>query len=150
MNSTLNPPRRETYAEAMAPFTLEDWACLIGRVAMGALFLWSGFGKLAHMAPTVANMQAHGMPAADLLVWPVAFFELAVAAMMLAGWRIRWAALGMLAFTLFATLIFHAFWSVPPGQVASQQIHFLKNLAIMGGLLFAFAHGAGRIAMDTE
>jgi putative oxidoreductase len=28
-------------------------------------------------------------------------------------------------------------------------IHFLKNLAIMGGLLYAAVYGAGRLSMDA-
>jgi len=115
---------------------------------LAALFLWSGYGKLAHSAGTIGYMAAYGMPAADILVWPVALVEVLGGAMLLLGWKARWAALALIVFTLPATFIFHAYWSVPADQVMNQQIHFMKNLAILGGLLSVFAHGSGDHALD--
>jgi len=51
---------------------------------------------------------------------------------------------------LSATLIFHAYWSVPADQVMNQQNEFAKNLAIVGGLLLVLAHGSGRYALDKS
>ncbi len=70
--------------------------------------------------------------------------------MLALGWKARWAALVLIVFTVPATFIFHAYWGVPADQVMNQQIHFMKNLAIVGGLLSVFAHGAGRLALDRE
>jgi len=42
----------------------------------------------------------------------------------------------------------HRYWSVPADQMQNQQIHFMKNVAIAGGLLFVFARGARRYAID--
>ena len=128
--------------------SLPDLASAIGRIGLALLFLWSGYGKFAHSAGTIGYMQAYGMPAADLLVWPVALVEVFAGLALVLGWKTRWAALALIAFTLPATFIFHAYWGVPADQVMNQQIHFLKNLAIVGGLLSVFAHGAGRYALD--
>jgi putative oxidoreductase len=128
--------------------SLYDWADLIGRIGLASLFLLSGYGKFAHAAGTIKYMQAYGMPAADILVWPVALVEVVAGAMLALGWNPRWAALALIVFTVPATLVFHAFWSVPADQFMNQQIHFMKNLAILGGLLSVFAHGAGRYAID--
>jgi putative oxidoreductase len=114
------------------------------------LFLWSGYGKLAHVAPTVAFIQAYGLPAADLLIWPVILLELAGGAMLGFGWKARWAALALALYTVVAGLIFHAYWSVPAAEAMNQQIHFMKNLAIAGGLLAMFAHGSGRYGLDKS
>ena len=119
---------------------LSDWAEALGRVGLALLFLWSGYGKLAHMDGNIAYMKAYGMPAAELLIWPVALLELAAGAMVALGWRTRLAALALAAFTVPAMFIFHAYWSVPADQALNQQIHFMKNLAILGGLLFVFAY----------
>lgn len=127
-----------------------DWASLIGRLGLAALFLWSGYGKLAHSAGTVGYMTAYGMPAADILVWPLALVEVFAGAMLALGWKTRWAALALIVFTLPATFIFHAYWSVPADQIMNQQIHFMKNLAILGGLLSVFAHGSGGYALDRR
>jgi putative oxidoreductase len=93
-------------------------------------------------------MKAYGMPAAEVLIWPAALFELVAGAMLILGWKARWAALALAAYTVIATLIFHAYWNVPADQVLDTQTHFMKNVAIVGGLLFVFAHGPARFAIE--
>ena len=127
-----------------------DWTALVGRLALAVLFLWSGYGKLAHMDGNVAYMSAVGLPAAALLIWPVLVVELLGGAMLLAGWKARWAAAVLAIFTAVATLLFHAYWNVPADQALNQQIHFMKNIAIIGGLLGVLAHGSGRFAFDRR
>ena len=129
---------------------LTDAASLLGRLALAALFLWSGYSKFAYMAANVGYMQAYGVPAADILIWPAALVEFGAAAMLVLGVKVRWAALALIVFTLPATFIFHAYWGVPADQALNQQIHFMKNIAIVGGLLSVFAHGAGRFALDRS
>jgi len=127
---------------------LMGWAEVVGRVGLAVLFLWSAYTKFAYMAPTVAYMKAYSMPAAELLIWPAALLELGAGAMLLLGWKTRWAALALMLFTLVSMFIFHAYWGVPADQMQNQQIHFMKNLAIAGGLLFVFARGSGRFGFD--
>lgn len=76
--------------------------------------------------------------------------EVLVAAALLLGWRTRWAALILAVFTAATALIFHNFWAMPAEQQMMQSISFWKNMAIVGGLLFVAAHGAGPLAMDTR
>jgi putative oxidoreductase len=127
---------------------LMDWADVLGRVGLAALFLWSAYTKFAYMDANVAYMKAYGMPAAELLIWPAALLELGAGAMLVLGWKTRWAAIALALFTLVSMLIFHAYWSVPADQVQNQQIHFMKNLAIAAGLLIVFARGSGRYGLD--
>jgi putative oxidoreductase len=127
-----------------------DWAALLGRIALALIFLWSGYGKFADVAGTVGYMNAYHLPVAGVLVWPAALIELAAAAMLLAGWKVRWAALALAAYTLLSAAIFHNFWAVPPDQVLNQTIHFMKNIAILGGLLQVYAFGAGRYALGRR
>ena len=124
---------------------------LAARLLIAPLFLIAGYGKLTGKAGTIAYMQAHGVPLAELLVWPAAIAEVGGGLLLLLGWQARWAALVLAAFTAAATPLFHAFWSEADPTVAYQQaLHFWKNLAIMGGLLFAAAHGPGRFALDRQ
>ena len=85
---------------------------------------------------------------AGLLIWPAALLELIAGAMLAFGWKARWAAIALALFTLVSMFIFHAYWSVPADQVQNQQIHFMKNLAIIGGLLVVFARGSGRYGLE--
>jgi putative oxidoreductase len=130
--------------------SLFDWAGVIGRLGLALLFLWSGYEKVAHPASTVAYMQSYGVPAADVLMWPALLLELVGGAMLVLGWKARWVALALAGYTFAATFVFHAYWSVPADQVMNQQIHFMSNLAIAGGLLLVFAHGSGRYALDKS
>ena len=115
--------------------SLFDWANTVGRIGLASLFLWSGYDMFAHMASEVTLMQAYGLPAANLLIWPVGLLELVAGAMLVFGWKARWAALALIVVTVVSTFIFHAYWSVPADQVMDQQNNFMKNLAIVGGLL---------------
>jgi len=127
-----------------------DWAALLGRIGLALIFLWSGYGKLADIPNTVGYMNAYHVPMANVLVWPAAFLELIGAAMLLAGWKARWGALALAAFTIVSAVIFHNFWAAPPDQALNETIHFMKNVAIMGGLLQVFAFGAGHYAVDRR
>jgi len=88
------------------------------------------------------------MPAAELLIWPAAAFEIVAGAMLVLGWKTRWAALALAGYTAIAAFVFHRYWSVPADQMLDQQTHFMKNVAIMGGLLFVFAHGSARFSVE--
>ena len=127
---------------------LTDWVSTLGRVGIAALFLWAGYGKLVGMDGNVGYMKAYGLPAPELLIWPALLVELVGGALILIGWKARWAALALIVFTIPAIFIFHAYWAVPADQVLNQQIHFMKNVAILGGLLYVFAFGSGRLALD--
>jgi len=102
------------------------------------------------MAANVAYMKAYGLALAEVLIWPVALFELFAGLMLVVGWKARWAALALAVYTAIAGLIFHAYWSVPADQVLNTQTHFMKNVAIIGGLLFVFAHGPGRFSLERS
>ncbi len=125
-----------------------DWADVLGRVALAVLFLWSAYTKFAFMDANIGYMKAYGVPAAEVLIWPAALLELVAGAMLALGWKARWAAAALALFTFVSMLIFHAYWSVPADQVQNQQIHFMKNVAIIGGLLAVLARGCGRYAVE--
>jgi len=116
---------------------------LLGRILLAVLYLVSGFGKITGYAATVAYMQSMGVPAWTLPL--VIVLELGGAVAITAGWKTRLVALLMAVFTLLAALVFHHDLQDP-----TQQVMFLKNLAITGGFLLLVAHGAGRISLDTR
>jgi putative oxidoreductase len=112
---------------------------LLGRVLLAAVFLFSAVGKILDPSGTRAMMESFGMPAAGPLLVAAIFVEVAGAILLLTGRAARWGALLLALFLIPTTLIFHtAFWD------RSQLAHFLKNLAIIGGLLQVIAFGGGR------
>ncbi len=128
--------------------TSHDSVLLLSRVAMSAIFLPSGFQKLTHLAAFAGSLTQHGVPEAALLAPIGACVEFFGALLILTGTRLRWAALLMALFTGIAALISHRFWELADAARANQQIHFMKNIAMIGGFLSLFVAGAGAYSVD--
>ena len=90
------------------------------------------------------------MPLPQLAAIGAIIIELGGGIMLVLGWKTRLAAMALFLFTGLAALIFHNFWAAAPDQAQNQMIHFMKNLAIMGGMLFVMVHGAGALSLDKE
>ena len=129
---------------------LQNAFLLAGRVLLAALFVVSGVGKIGSFAGTAGYMASAGLPFVDALLVLTIAVELGGGLLLVVGWKARWAALVLFLFLIPTTLIFHAFWSAPAAQAAMQQIQFLKNLAIMGGMLLLGASGPGAWALERS
>ena len=123
--------------------TLYKFAELGGRVFLAAIFLLSGLGKIGQYAGTQAYMASAGVPG-QLLALVIAL-EIVGAVAIVIGWHTRFAALALAGFTLVAGLLFHANFQ---DQIA--MIMFMKNIAIIGGFMLLFVHGAGAWSLDAR
>jgi putative oxidoreductase len=121
---------------------------LAGRILLAAVFLIAGSRKLMGVAASAAYFGKLGFPMPEVMVWVAIAVEIGGALLLILGWKARWAALLLALFTLIATFAAHRFWLVDAAQYANQMNHFLKNLAIVGGLLFVAAAGAGALSVD--
>jgi putative oxidoreductase len=128
----------------------EQFGPLAGRVLMAYIFVLSGIGKIGNFAGTAGYMASKGMPFAEVLLVGAIAVELVGGIMLVVGWQARWAAAAIFLFMIPTTLIFHAYWAVDPEQVRAQTIQFNKNLAIMGGMLYLMAFGAGPLSLDRR
>ena len=122
-----------------------DTIALIGRLFLAVLFLLSGLSKLAAPAATQAYIAAMGLPAPTLAYFGATAVELIGGVLLLVGFRTRPVAAGLAVFTLLTAVFFHNNFADQ-----NQMIHFMKNIAIMGGLLQVAAFGAGRFALDRR
>lgn len=127
---------------------LQNAAALIGRILLGLIFVMSGFGKITGYAGTAGYMESHGLPLVSLLLPLTILVELGGGLLLIAGWQARWVALVFVLFLIPVTAVFHNPTGLPPAQAQQQTINLLKNLAIMGGMLQVFAHGAGAWSLD--
>jgi putative oxidoreductase len=123
---------------------------LLARILLAIMFLASGISKLTGLEGTAGYIASVGLPAPQLLALGAGVLEVVAAAMLIVGWQARWAALALAAFTLVASVLFHNFWAMPADQAFMQQLMFMKNLAIIGGLLFVFAFGVGSLSLDAR
>jgi len=128
----------------------QPWGLLLGRLLLAYIFVMSGYGKIGGFAGTAKFMASKGMPLIEPLLVASILIELVGGLMLAVGWKARWAAWAIFLFIIPATLIFHAYWAVPPEQAYGQMIHFQKNLAIMGGMLYVALMGPGRLSLDKS
>jgi putative oxidoreductase len=118
---------------------------LAARVLLAFIFILSGWGKFFAIEGTAGYISSVGLPAATLLAWAAAIFELVAGLALLVGFRTRETAWALAAFTLFAGFVFHF---QPSDQM--QMISFMKNLAIAGGFLALGQTGAGSLSLDAR
>jgi putative oxidoreductase len=121
---------------------------VLGRVLLSLIFIVSGFTKVMGFNAAVEYARSHHMPMPIAAISWAILIELIGGAMILLGFRTRLAA-GILAiFLVPATLMFHNFWSYSGAEFQMQMIHFMKNLAIMGGLVSLAACGCQPWSVD--
>src|SRR4051794_20144150 len=123
---------------------------LLGRVLLSAIFVLSGIGKVTGFDSTVGHIADVGLPVPQLLGLGAIAMELGGSAMILLGWKTRWAAGAMLLYTVATALLFHNFWSAPAEMMENQFIHFMKNVSISGGFFYVLAFGAGEWSLDAK
>jgi putative oxidoreductase len=88
-------------------------------------------------------MAKAGMPLATFFLLGAIFIEFVGSMTVLLGYFTRLGTILLLIFLIPTTLIFHTNF-VDPGQ----QIHFMKNVSMFGGLLVLLSAGAGRYSLD--
>jgi len=118
---------------------------LAGRVALSAIFLISGVGKLAAPAATIGYISAAGLPFPRVAYALALLAEIVGGVALIVGYRTRIAAGALAVFCLVTAFAFHSNFADQ-----NQFVHFFKNIAATGGLLQIVAFGAGRFSLDAR
>ncbi len=116
---------------------------LLGRVLIAFIFVGAGWSKIGGYEATAGYMQSMGVPGGLLPL--VIALELGGGLAIIFGFLTRLAALGLAVFSILSAVLFHANFGDQ-----TQQILFLKNIAMAGGFLFLVANGAGRYSLDAK
>jgi len=122
-----------------------DFAALVGRILIAILFIPAGWGKISGFAGTAGYIASKGLPLPEVGAAIAIVVELIGGVLLLVGFKTRWAAAALFLFLIPTTFFFHAFWADP-----SQAVNFWKNVAIMGGMLYVWAFGPGRLSVDRQ
>lgn len=122
---------------------LQDLSAPIGRLFLSMIFIFSGFTKITGYAGTQGYIESMGVP--GMLLPLVILVELIGGLAILLGFKARLAAILLVGFNIVSALIFHQFWIDE-----SQMNPFMKNIAMAGGFLMIFAHGAGAYSIDNR
>jgi len=122
---------------------LHSWAELAARLSLAALFIIAGAGKIPGYEGVAGYMQSMGVPGALLPL--VIGLEIVGGLAIAIGYRTRVAAFLLAGFSFLSAVVFHN-----PIADPAEQTQFLKNLAIAGGFLLLWVHGAGRLSLDAR
>jgi putative oxidoreductase len=118
---------------------------VVARILLSGIFLKSGISHVLDFMGMQQAIMAKGIPtflAAGMSLGGIVLL-LAGGLSILFGYKIRVGAKLLILFLIPATLLFHL-------NLADQmqQIQFLKNLGLMGGLLLLIQTGAGYWSLD--
>ncbi len=121
----------------------------IGRVLLALIFVLAGISKLGAIAATSAHMASAGIPYANDLVWGAVALELGGGILLIVGFLTRLVAAAFFFYLLALAVIFHAYWTMTGAAAHAQHGDFFQHLAMMGGMLYVLAFGAGPYSIDA-
>jgi putative oxidoreductase len=125
-------------------------SAFLGRVLLGLFFLLPGIMKLQDLHGTATEMTAHNVPYVSILMPLAIGAEIAGGLALVLGFRVRFASLMLIGFTAAVNYFMHDFWSLPSELYAMEMQLFIKNLAVIAGLLIVFGLGAGPMRVSRE
>ena len=123
--------------------TLQIFAAPTGRFFLAIMFFMSGLTKISQYAGTQGYMEAMGVPG---FLLPLVILTEAVGGLaIILGWKTKYVAIALAGFTVLSAILFHADFSNQ-----AEMTNFMKNIAIAGGFLTLFVHGAGAYSLDNR
>ena len=135
---------------------------IIGRICLSGIFILAGLNKILNWeaaketilgmlstwsAYSIAPWMSHGLSVVSnnivLFLWIATVFEVLGGILVFFGIGSRFGAFLLILFVIPTTILFHAFWELQPPERDIQVVMFMKNVAILGGLLVVLAFGSG-------
>ena len=134
--------------DGVAASATDVWL-MIGRVALAWVFVASGWGHIFNPAGLAAYLTNLKAPAPELLAWIGLIMEVVIGITLVFGVTTRYGAAVGITFLIVATALAHRYWEFSGPAVAAQYNNFLKNISILGGMLYVFVFGPGRFSLDA-
>jgi putative oxidoreductase len=123
---------------------------VLGRLLLCTIFFMAAVGnKIPHFSDVAKVMESAGVPAPQLLLVGAIVFLLVGSLSVIVGYHARIGAALLLTFLVLASYYFHPFWKLEGQAQQEQMIHFMKNLSMMGAMLFVMANGSGPMSVDS-
>ena len=121
---------------------------LLARIFLSLIFFWEAFDSVKYFKSTKISMTEYGVTwRQDLLLSGAIFFMVFGGVLILTGYRSKLGAALLLLFYIPATFIIYSFWNDPEELYRINSIQFMKNLAIIGGLMMVMVNGAGKYSI---
>ena len=130
---------------------IETTCLLVGRLLLGLYFILPGIQKITDFEAMSAYMQAHDVPLIPFLLPLTILIQLSTGAALIVGYKGKIAAFLLAGLTLVISIFMHDFWGMEEGVARMHEMqNFIKNMAIMAGLLFVVAQGTGKFSIDNR
>lgn len=138
---------------------------LVGRVLLSFIFLFEAYDSVFFFKETKLKMNFYGVSwNQDMLLYGAIVFLILGGILVLVGYRASLGAFLLLLYWIPVTFIVHDFWNVPFNcnmhisctelNIETDEIYrrleavlFMKNLAIIGGLLMILVNGSGKYSI---
>lgn len=128
---------------------MRDITDLIGRIFLSAIFIFEAIDTMLFFGKTKEVMTEYGLTwNQDLLLFGAIFLLTMGGLMVLFGYRSTLGAMMLLLYWVPITIIVHDFWNkIGDPDFRIHSILFMKNFAIIGGLLMLVGKGSGRYSI---
>lgn len=128
---------------------LRDIFSLIGRVLISGVFLWAAYEKIKSWNATVSYMKSKNVPQLHIVLPVLVALKIIGGLSVLLGWHAHIGALLLLIVTVLSVLKLHAFWERQGAERNMEQLFFMKEVAIIGGLFLVLALGSGHFGLGS-
>lgn len=122
-----------------------DLFMLLGRICISGMFLWTAYEKIMHWNTTMTYMKTKHVPQVGIVMPVCVALQVIGGLSVLIGWHAHLGAVLLLIVALFSAAKLHAFWSYQGDVREVEKALFMKDVAIIGGLLLILAMGAGHL-----
>ena len=114
---------------------MDRFSIIIGRFLLGLYFFIPGIRKFTESDNMTAYMQSHDIAFAPQLLWLAGAASVVGGILLMSGRHVKLVAYGFVVYVLLVNFMLHNFWTMSEDLVAREMQNFVKNLAIMAGLL---------------
>jgi len=113
---------------------------VVGRALLGCLFVAGGLRHLTIFAAIAKDMERRRVPFPRFALAAGTALQITAGTLLILGMFVVPAALGLILFTIAATVMMLNFWNMA-GETRGWAVNnWLSNIGIVGGLLLAAAH----------
>ena len=112
-----------------------SFAFLIGRIVVGAYYLYNGVNHFLKFSQLAAYAKSKGVSAPEIAVAGSGLLLLLAGVTILLGFEPRIGVAALVLFFVPVTFLMHNFWAVTAEQKMMETVQFTKNLALLGSAL---------------
>ena len=127
---------------------MKDILDLLARVCLAFIFLYEAYDSIFYFQETKAKMATYGLTwNPNFLLVSAIVILLLGGTLLLIGYRTSFGVFLLMLYWIPLTLVIHSFWNDPEPEKRLQAILFMKNIAILGGLLMVYVNDSGRYSI---